>query len=84
MRKNNIVAGNRWNRLQLVHKSLTGTSSARGCHRLLQETGAHQTLPGQPPSPCSNFTLTPLGETRAAKFGGSSGPVAVSDDTVQN
>ena len=37
-------------------------------------------ITGQPPSPCSNFTLTPVGERRAALFGGSSGPVAVSDD----
>ena len=34
-------------------------------------------ITGQPPSPCSHFTLTPVGERRAALFGGRS---AVSDD----
>ena len=31
---------------------------------------------GQPPPPCSNFTLTPVGERRAALFGGMVGPGA--------
>ena len=34
---------------------------------------------GQPPPPCHCFTLTPVGERRAALFGGSCGSVAVSD-----
>ena len=38
-------------------------------------------ITGQPPPPCSDFTLTPVGERRAALFGGSSGSgLAVSDD----
>ena len=38
---------------------------------------------GQPPPPCSVFTLTPVGERRAAQlFGGSIGPGAVSDDLL--
>ena len=38
-------------------------------------------ITGQPPPPCYNFTLTPVGERRAALFGGSSGSVlTVSDD----
>ena len=39
-------------------------------------------ITGQPPPPCSNFTLTPVGERRAALFGGESGSglVAVGDD----
>ena len=32
-----------------------------------------------PPPPCSHFTLTPVGERRAALFGGSIGSRAVSD-----
>ena len=36
-------------------------------------------ITGQPPPPCSYFTLTPVGERRAALFGGRSGSVAVSD-----
>ena len=35
-------------------------------------------ITGQPPPPCSDFTLTPVGERRAALFGGISG--SVSDD----
>ena len=37
---------------------------------------------GQPPSPCSNFTFTKVGEKRAALFGGVSGSVVVSDDLL--
>ena len=37
-------------------------------------------ITGQPPPPCSHFTLTPVGERRAALFGGMSGSGAVSDD----
>ena len=37
-------------------------------------------ITGQPPPPCSSFTLTPVGERRAALFGGRSGSRAVSDD----
>ena len=38
-------------------------------------------ITGQPPPPCSSFTLTPVGERRAALFGGVSGPgLTVSDD----
>ena len=37
-------------------------------------------ITGQPPPPCSDFTLTPVGERRAALFGGLSGPGAASDD----
>ena len=37
-------------------------------------------ITGQPPPPCSSFTLTPVGERRAALFGGLSGSGAVSDD----
>ena len=37
-------------------------------------------ITGQPPPPCSNFTLTLVGERRAALFGGESGSAAVSDD----
>ena len=36
---------------------------------------------GQPPPPCSVFTLTPVGERRAALFGGSIGP-GFSDDLL--
>ena len=37
-------------------------------------------ITGQPPPPFSGFTLTPVGERRAALFGGVSGSVAISDD----
>ena len=38
---------------------------------------------GQPPLPCSAFfTLTPVGERRAALFGGMIGPEAVDDDLL--
>ena len=37
-------------------------------------------ITGQPPPPCSDFTLTPVGERRAALFGGLSGSGAASDD----
>ena len=37
-------------------------------------------ITGQPPPPCSTFTLTPVGERRAALFGGVSGSGGVSDD----
>ena len=36
-------------------------------------------ITGQPPPPCSSFILTPVGERRAALFGGWSGSGA-SDD----
>ena len=36
-------------------------------------------ITGQPPPPCSHFTLTQVGERRAALFGGISGSRAVSD-----
>ena len=36
-----------------------------------------------PPPPCDDFTLTPVGERRAALFGGDIGPeLAVSDDLL--
>ena len=38
-------------------------------------------ITGQPPPPCDSFTLTPVGERRAALFGGRSGSgLTVSDD----
>ena len=37
-------------------------------------------ITGQPPPPCSSFTLTPVGERRAALFGGYNGSRVVSDD----
>ena len=37
-------------------------------------------ITGQPPPPCDSFSLTPVGERRAALFGGRSGSLAVSDD----
>ena len=37
-------------------------------------------ITGQPPPPCYSFTLTPVGERRAALFGGFSGSGAFSDD----
>ena len=38
-------------------------------------------ITGQPPPPCSDFTLTPVGERRAALFGGEIGSeLAFSDD----
>ena len=37
---------------------------------------------GQPPPPCSDFTLTPVGERRAALFGGINGPGIYSDDLL--
>ena len=37
-------------------------------------------ITGQPPPPCHTFTLTPVGERRAALFGGWSGPGAFIDD----
>ena len=36
-------------------------------------------ITGQPPSPCSSFTLTQVGERRAALFGGQSGSESLSD-----
>ena len=36
-------------------------------------------ITGQPPPPCSAFTLTQVGERRAALFGGYSGSGPVSD-----
>ena len=41
-----------------------------------------RTVTGQPPPPCSDFTLTPVDEGRAALFGGRIGPRAVSDDLL--
>ena len=37
-------------------------------------------ITGQPPPPCSSCTLTPVGERRAALFGGRSGSGAICDD----
>ena len=37
-------------------------------------------ITGQPPPPCSSFTLTPVGERRVALFGGWSGSGVDSDD----
>ena len=37
-------------------------------------------ISGQPPPPCFGFTFTPVGERRAALFGGYSGSGAISDD----
>ena len=37
-------------------------------------------ITGQPPTPCSSFSLTPVGERRAALFGGVNGSAAISDD----
>ena len=37
-------------------------------------------ITGQPPPPCDSFTLTPVGERRAALFGGWSGSGALSAD----
>ena len=37
---------------------------------------------GQPPPPCSSFTLTPVGERRTALVGGIIGSEAVSDDLL--
>ena len=39
-------------------------------------------ITGQPPPPCYSFTLTSVGERRAALLGGVSGPGAVSDDLL--
>ena len=39
-------------------------------------------ITGQPPPPCYSFTLTSVGERRAALFGGVSGSGAVSDDLL--
>ena len=36
-------------------------------------------ITGQPPPPCSSFTLTPVGERRAALFDGVIGLEAASD-----
>ena len=37
-------------------------------------------ITGQPPPPCSHFTLTPVGERRAVLFGGVSGSRTINDD----
>ena len=37
-------------------------------------------ITGQPPPACSHFSLTPVGERRAALFGGRSSSGAGSDD----
>ena len=37
-------------------------------------------ITGQPPPPCSHFTLTSVGERRAALFGGLNGSGGGSDD----
>ena len=39
-------------------------------------------ITGQPPPPCSSFTLTSVGERRAALFGGNTGSVDYSDDLL--
>ena len=39
-------------------------------------------ITGQPPPPCSSFTLTPVGERRAALFGGWSGSVLTFSDDL--
>ena len=39
-------------------------------------------ITGQPPPPLSDFTLTPVGERKAALFGGRSGSGAISDDLL--
>ena len=39
-------------------------------------------ITGQPPPPLSHFTLTPVGERKAALFGGLSGSGAFSDDLL--
>ena len=39
-------------------------------------------ISGQPPPPCSYFSLTPVGERRAALFGGRSGSGDISDDLL--
>ena len=39
-------------------------------------------ITGQPPPPCSSFTLTPVGERTAALFGGLSESQAYSDDLL--
>ena len=38
-------------------------------------------ITGQPPPPCYSFTLTPVGDRRAALFGGVSGS-GISDDLL--
>ena len=37
---------------------------------------------GQPPPPCEEFTLTPVGERRAAMFGGMIGRGPYNDDLL--
>ena len=37
---------------------------------------------GQPPPPCDSFTLTPVGERRAALFDGSIGTAGVYSDDL--
>ena len=39
-------------------------------------------ITGQPPPPLSHFTLTPVGERKAALFGGLSGSGDLSDDLL--
>ena len=39
-------------------------------------------ITGQPPPPLSDFTLTPVGERKAALFGGYSGSRVFSDDLL--
>ena len=39
-------------------------------------------ITGQPRPPCSHFTLTPVGERRAALFGGRSGSGLVYSDDL--
>ena len=39
-------------------------------------------ITGQPPPPLSYFSLTPVGERRAALFGGRSGSGVYSDDLL--
>ena len=42
--------------------------------------GAHHVVTGQAPPPCYDFTLTTVGEKRAAMFGGSIQSSLYSDD----
>ena len=39
-------------------------------------------ITGQPPPPLSHFTLTPVGERKAALFGGRCGSKPISDDLL--
>ena len=39
-------------------------------------------ITGQPPPPSCHFTLTPVGERRAALFGGESGSAVITSDDL--